>query len=812
MAAAPDPDEVLRSTSGKGNFQRVARLLISGGTTLLREIFDQLCPPSNVPTILKNPATAKQLKAAKLTKPQWDCLYPSPGVYGKSVEFDVSLLFKLLKTICGLSPPATGWDVLPTETDASLTADLARIKYYRNSVYGHVNHNMEISDEKFPLLWQEIKEALVRVSGHISYKKKTEWQEAIDNFLKDPLTAEDERNVKELLSWYRNDMEVKKSVEELKSTTQKVIERLEEKGQNVVMAVREESQKMKFHLGEGMERLETSLKDVHGRLEDKLQEVHQSIARLSSQTEGSPSSGGFEMAEGGSPDVNYGTLPSQARWLIGGFPNFGYQLREYCASGRRHTTILLCGKTGVGKSHLTNALIGKVLAKEGEDLDPETDEVTPYNFTINNVKITVFDTPGLADGTGNEEEYLEKIKEKLTVFDVFIFCTEMNSRRFRNDDIKTVQKLTEAFGSQLWKHAVVVLTFANEVHPPPSDRDVNIQEFFDQRVRVFKKKIQEVFLNVGVPGDVVINVPFVAAGDLSEPRLPGIDSWLTAFWIATFKRLNRSARPTFLLANVDRFNCISLSEQISRGSLPFRTGVPPRQLLEGKQVQRQMKRRSFQGFEHVYHDQCSDDNADSDGVRRPFTRRQSMVETRTPPHQEPKTKPKGFGNGKGATNDAPAIDLDEPSAKEIMMEILPEFGKEDSKDGTKEDSKEGTEKDSKDRTEEDSKDGTEENNMDGTKEDSKDGTEENNMDGTKEDSKDGTEEERRMELKKRARMELKKRARMELKKIARMELKKTIWMELKKTIWMELKKITWIELKKIARMELASCFHLYSSG
>lgn len=86
------------------------------------------------------------------------------------------------------------------------------------------------------------------------------------------------------------------------------------------------------------------------------------------------------MAEGGTPHVNFGTLSKQARWLINGLPNFEYQLREYCLSGRRDMTILLCGKTGVGKSHLTNALIGKVLAKEGEDLDPETDEVSVTSY------------------------------------------------------------------------------------------------------------------------------------------------------------------------------------------------------------------------------------------------------------------------------------------------------------------------------------------------------------------------------------------------------------------------------------------------
>ena len=215
MAAAPEPDEILRSTSGKENFQRITRLLISGGTSLLREIFDSICLPRDLPTILSTPATKNQLKAAKLNKPQWDCLYPSPGVYGKSADFDVTLLFRLLRTICNLTPPSTGWDVLPVTTDHSLTADIARIKYYRNSVYGHVNQGMTITDNEFPKLWQDISEALVRIAGKISPTRKTAWQGAIANFFTDPLTTEDERNVQELKAWYKSDIEVKKSIEEV---------------------------------------------------------------------------------------------------------------------------------------------------------------------------------------------------------------------------------------------------------------------------------------------------------------------------------------------------------------------------------------------------------------------------------------------------------------------------------------------------------------------------------------------------------------------------------------------------------------------
>ena len=45
-------------------------------------------------------------------------------------------------------------------------------------------------------------------------------------------------------------------------------------------------------------------------------------------------------------------------------------------SGRKHITILLSGKTGVGKSSLVNALLGKTLAAEGNSLDPGTTEVS----------------------------------------------------------------------------------------------------------------------------------------------------------------------------------------------------------------------------------------------------------------------------------------------------------------------------------------------------------------------------------------------------------------------------------------------------
>ena len=188
MADAPDPDEILRSTSGKENFQRITRLLISGGTSLLREIFDSICLPRDLPTILSTPATKRKLKTTYLSIPQRHCLNPSPGVYGKSEDFDITLLFRLLRSICNLTPPFTGWDAPPVTTDHSLTADIARIKYYRNSVYGNVNQGMTITDDEFSTLRQEISEVLVRIAGPISSallaqldKRRAAEQEAVSS-------------------------------------------------------------------------------------------------------------------------------------------------------------------------------------------------------------------------------------------------------------------------------------------------------------------------------------------------------------------------------------------------------------------------------------------------------------------------------------------------------------------------------------------------------------------------------------------------------------------------------------------------------
>ena len=223
MATASDASSVLQTTPGKRNFQRLTRLLIAGGTSVLREVFDSIHSPSTLPTVLADPPVKAQLRGARLTKPQRDCLYPPSGVCAKSSDFDITLLFCLLRHICGLTSPPLGWDKLPAAADQTVSGDLTRVKFYRNTVYGHASGAMEISDRELDHLWFEISEALIRLANSISGVKGLEWQQAISKLQGDPLTPEDEQNVEELKEWYRRDSETKEMVEREHQLTRQTI-------------------------------------------------------------------------------------------------------------------------------------------------------------------------------------------------------------------------------------------------------------------------------------------------------------------------------------------------------------------------------------------------------------------------------------------------------------------------------------------------------------------------------------------------------------------------------------------------------------
>ena len=210
MATAPSPFASSKETT---NYARLCRLLVDVGSKALRDTFDKIHPPSTLHGVLTSsvhyPTLQSLYKGRKkvLNPTQWGKLYPK-HLRVTSASFDITLLTVLLRNICGLSPPTKGWDSLPPSTDTSTADDIARVKYYRNTVYGHANQ-ASVDDASFNAYWQEIREALVRLGG-------TSFRGDIDNLEHDTMDPVMEENFRELLKqWKIDDDNIKEKLEEM---------------------------------------------------------------------------------------------------------------------------------------------------------------------------------------------------------------------------------------------------------------------------------------------------------------------------------------------------------------------------------------------------------------------------------------------------------------------------------------------------------------------------------------------------------------------------------------------------------------------
>ena len=202
----------------KENFTRLSRLLVDKGTEALRNIFDVIHPPANLQAVLNGARKSLlKLKFKVINDSQWNLLFPPSGNPPDSKTFDVTLLTILLWNICSFTPPTTGWNVMPANTDRSNEANIVRLKLFRNKVYAHVTIT-QVNNATFESLWKEISQALVE----LNIPRKD-----VDDLKTSPLGTYEEMYLKIIKEWKSQEEDSVSKLEEVKCSVDR-LERITE--------------------------------------------------------------------------------------------------------------------------------------------------------------------------------------------------------------------------------------------------------------------------------------------------------------------------------------------------------------------------------------------------------------------------------------------------------------------------------------------------------------------------------------------------------------------------------------------------------
>ena len=140
------------ATKENRNLLTLQRALDKPCTNLLQEVLRRYVPEKDIHKLLNETAKKRTIIPFVRKLNQETTLYPQTGVFnGTYADFDVSLLYVLIRNLTGIPSHTTGWGNAPDSMDNSVAANIERIRILRNKYAhastSHLNDN-ELKKEK----------------------------------------------------------------------------------------------------------------------------------------------------------------------------------------------------------------------------------------------------------------------------------------------------------------------------------------------------------------------------------------------------------------------------------------------------------------------------------------------------------------------------------------------------------------------------------------------------------------------------------------------------------------------------------------
>ena len=226
---------------------------------------------------------------------------------------------------------------------------------------------------------------------------------------------------------------------------------------------------------------------------------------------------------------------------IKALPQYSDDFFDSQASAMGRFSVIITGKTGVGKSYLINVLFNEKVADTGIGL-PITQEMTKFDSKIH--PLSIFDTKGIE--LGNYEEIVNQITKEISsrmekrgkmrpgeLIHAVWYCINSSSSRLEQLEIEFIKKLYQNAGV----HIYIILT----------------QTASKKKADAFISLIESIlYQNIGSKWNEKIHIVKVLAGD--EETDAGM---VKSFGLDDLIRLNMDTLPSsvrFLLATAQQHN------------------------------------------------------------------------------------------------------------------------------------------------------------------------------------------------------------------------------------------------------------------
>ena len=142
----------------------------------------------------------------QLRQEQLSLIYPDPlyRYTGTVDQFDITLLYTLIRNLSSVQAPVTGWNQPPDDNprDTSLGANVERIRSCRNKVSGH-SIDGKLDNQCFETYWQEIGEMIDDIENAIGDKG---FKDALERRRKQVITPKEaqllQMQIKTFQGWY----------------------------------------------------------------------------------------------------------------------------------------------------------------------------------------------------------------------------------------------------------------------------------------------------------------------------------------------------------------------------------------------------------------------------------------------------------------------------------------------------------------------------------------------------------------------------------------------------------------------------------